>query len=108
MYNETLYQVERVVQVRWNKSKSIPNLDRQECLIKWKGYDDCYNSWEPQEHITLFYKYFPEEEKEDDPEYTENVTLPSNNPHNYHTRNKKKKPAQPSKSNHSEEIEDHT
>ena len=67
------------------------SIDRQECLIKWKGYDDCYNSWEPQEHITLFYKYFPEEEKEEDPEYTENVSLPSNNAHNYHTRNKKKK-----------------
>jgi len=39
MYNETLYEVERVIQMKWIKSKSFIIIDRQFCLIKWKGYD---------------------------------------------------------------------
>ena len=66
MFNETLYEVEDVLQIKWIKSNSNPTLDRQFCYIKWKGYDEKFNTWEPKEHITFCYDYVaPQEPIED-------------------------------------------
>lgn len=40
------YVVERIMTSRYNKKKN-----RMEYLVKWKGYDDTENTWEPKEHF---------------------------------------------------------
>jgi hypothetical protein len=92
MYNETLYEVERVVQIKWVKSIITVIIDRQFCYIKWKGYDERYNTWEPKEHITFCYNYVAPEEKDDDPEYRETANIKSTHKHHYQTRGKIRPP----------------
>jgi len=41
------YEVERILAVRLDPaSKTVHS-----CLIKWKGYDDTHNSWEPDANV---------------------------------------------------------
>lgn len=44
------YKVERIIAKRTKKSgkRSL-----SEYLIKWEGYDDSHNSWEPEKNLTL-------------------------------------------------------
>lgn len=42
--NEELYRVEKILKKRKRNGKT-------ECLIKWIGYSDSYNSWEPIENV---------------------------------------------------------
>jgi hypothetical protein len=61
--------------------------DRQFCLIKWKGYDERYNTWEPKDHITFYYNYISPEDRVS---YREKLTEspPATPNHHYHTRTK--------------------
>ena len=68
---------------------TIPHLDKQYCLIKWRGYDERFNTWEPKDHITFCYNYEAPEDKDDDPEYLEKAPLAVPTPHHYQTRTKK-------------------
>lgn len=40
-----VYVVDRVLDKRFNKNGEI------EYLVKWEGWSDKFNSWEPEEHI---------------------------------------------------------
>jgi len=40
----TLYQVEKILRRKKMKGKTY-------ALVKWKGYSDKFNSWEPLEHV---------------------------------------------------------
>ena len=46
---------------------SFPHLDKQYCLIKWKGYDEKFNTWEPRDHITFCYNYQAPQNNDQDP-----------------------------------------
>jgi hypothetical protein len=44
---EPQYEVEQILAVRLNPdTKAVHS-----CLIKWKGYDDTHNSWEPNANV---------------------------------------------------------
>ena len=42
--NETIFEVEKILKLRRRKG-------RNEYLIKWKGFNNSSNSWEPEENI---------------------------------------------------------
>jgi hypothetical protein len=41
------YQVEEIIRKRYNRKKK-----RYEYRVKWKGYDNTHNTWEPREHLS--------------------------------------------------------
>ena len=47
--NAALYQVEQILSMR---IKRVGKRKVQEFLIKWLGYDDSHNSWEPRKNLT--------------------------------------------------------
>lgn len=46
---ETYYQVERILATR---ERNAGRKKLREFLIKWQGYDDSHNSWEPESNLT--------------------------------------------------------
>ena len=74
----------------------VRDVDRQECLIKWKGFGAEHNSWVPREHVTTV-EYLIESYDDGDEDYNEKWTMPNEKKgeverkqHHYHTRTKKK------------------
>ena len=62
---EEEYEVEAVLDSRWHKvGRGLQDL---QYLVKWKGYNDSHNSWEPlvnlkeaKRSITAFHKKHPD------------------------------------------------
>ena len=46
---ELQYEVEQILAVRLDTDTRVDTV--QSCLIKWKGYDDTHNSWEPAVNV---------------------------------------------------------
>lgn len=74
------YVVEKIL------DKKVEKNGQEKYLIKWKGYDDSWNSWEPKKgiaHLKVFKKYEKEQEtvdqeEEDQPEYVVEEVLDRN------------------------------
>lgn len=47
---EEEFVVEAVLGERYNKKKKM-----KEYLLKWKGYSDAENTWEPETNLVLFF-----------------------------------------------------
>ena len=47
-----VYKCENILQMRYNSK-----LKRTEYLLKWLGYSDRYNTWEPEENILYLFSY---------------------------------------------------
>ena len=44
--SDTEYEVEKILDFKLSKNK------KKLFLVKWKGYNEEYNSWEPEENLT--------------------------------------------------------
>jgi hypothetical protein len=49
---ETYYQVDKVLSMREKASGRKGRKKQREFLVKWAGYDDTHNSWEPEANLT--------------------------------------------------------
>ena len=49
---EPYYKVERILSMRESSTGKGRGKKRREFLIKWTGYDDSHNSWEPETNLT--------------------------------------------------------
>ena len=49
---DAFFQVESILATRYRKGRKRNKKKTREFLIKWLGYDDSHNSWEPEDNLT--------------------------------------------------------